>query len=147
MTAPKRNLRTAQIEAIEWLRLHDEAPSKQNELTDKQLRPDPNHPAVRAIRNFAYTGSFSNKNNKPLMDTFLQMDYLQLRKSVKNYEVAVEALAEKKGVSESSIARRLKPAPMPPEIETLSGRDGLLKWLYIESQRSLRSLRSKRGRK
>ena len=145
MTISKRNLKTAQKEAIEWLQCYDEAPTQQEGPTDKEPRPDPNHPAVRALRTFAHTGSFSNKNNQSLIDTFLQIDYLQLRNSKKNYEESLEILSAKKGMSESSIGRRLKPAPkMPPEIETLSGRDGLLKFLYIESQRLLRS---KRGRK
>ena len=145
MTIPKRNLKTAQKEAIEWLQCYEEAPSQQKGLTDKEPRPDPNHPAVRALRNFAHTGSFSNKNNKPLIDTFLQMDYLQLRNSGKNYEESVEILSAKKEMSESSIARRLKPAPkMPPEIETLSGSDGLLKWMYMQSQRTLRSIRGRK---
>lgn len=144
MTTPKRNLKTAQIEAIEWLQCYDEAPNQQKVITGKEPPPDPNHPAVRALRNFAHTGSFSNKNNQPLMDTFLQMDYLQLRNSGKNYEESVEILAAKKGMSESSIGRRLKPEPMPPEIEMLSGSDGLLKWLSIESQRRLRSIRGRK---
>jgi hypothetical protein len=71
MTIPKRNLKTAQIEAIEWLQCYDEAFNQQKKLTDKELSPDPNHPAVKALRNFAYTGSFSNKNNQFSMINFL----------------------------------------------------------------------------
>ena len=144
MTIPKRNLKTAQIEAIEWLQCYDEAFNQQKKLADKELSPDPNHPAVKALRNFAYTGSFSNKNNQSLMKTFLHLDYLQLRNSGKNYEESIEVLAEKNGISESSIGRRLMPKPMPLEIEKLSGSDGILKWLSIESQRMLRSIRDRK---
>ena len=145
MTTPKRNLKTAQKEAIEWLQCYDEAPTQQKGPTDKEPRLDPNHSAVRALRNFAHTGSFSNINNQSLRDTFLQAEYFQLRNSGKNYEESVEILSAKKKMSESSIGRRLKPAPtMPPEIETLSGSDGLLKWLYMQSQRTLRSIRGRK---
>jgi hypothetical protein len=145
MTTPKRNLKTAQKEAIEWLQWYDEAPNQQKGPTDKEPRPDPNHPAVRALRNFANTGSFSNINNQSLRDTLLQAEYFQLRNNGKNYEESVEILSAKKEISESSIGRRLKPAQkMPPEIEMLSGSDGLLKWMYMQSQRTLRSIRGRK---
>lgn len=144
MTTPKRNLRTAQKEALDWLKWYDEATSKQEGLADKVPRPDPNHPAVRALRNFAHTGSFSNKNNQSLMDLFIQLDYLQLRNSGKNFEETLEILAERKGRSESSISRRLKLKPMPPEIDAFSGRDGLFKWMFLQSQRTLRSIRGRK---
>jgi len=118
-----------QDDAREFLRLYQLSPNA-----------DLDHPAIQAMKEFAKTGKFSNKNNPGLSDLFLQMQVLAIRSSGKSYEETLEHLALRLPMSESTIGRRIKrKVAMPPDLEELTGSDELFKFLFHKAQEKSRS--------
>jgi|GEM_PF-4556357 len=148
MTIRKKNSADQiRAEALEWLQLIKETPGV-----------DLNHPAIYAIVLLADTGSFFGRNNQSMNDLFLQMRFEALRSGGQSFEEALATLGKSVGMSESTLARRIKkkqwtegedalgnaakvPPIVPAEITAL--RDPLINFLFHVSQRESMSKRQK----
>ena len=148
MTIRKKNSADQiRAEALEWLQVIKETPGV-----------DLNHPAIYAIVLLADTGSFFGRNNQSMNDLFLQMRFEALRSGGQSFEEAVATLGQSVGMSESTLARRIKKKPwtevkdpsgnvvkVPPEVpkEIAAYRNQLKNILYQAAQRKSLSKKEK----
>jgi len=148
MTIRKKNSADQiRAEALEWLQVIKETPGV-----------DLHHPAIYAIVLLADTGSFFGRNNQSMNDLFLQMRFEALRSSGQSFEEALATLGQSVGMSESTLARRIKKkqwmdakdatgnfvkvSPVAPE-EITALRNPLIDFLYQVAQRKSPSKKEK----
>ena len=137
----------SKAEALAWLQVLKETPGV-----------DLNHPAIYAIILLADTGSLFGRNNEPEKDLLLQIRFEALRSSGQSFEEAVATLGQSVGMSESTLARRIKKKPwtevkdasgnvvkVPPEVpkEIAAYRNQLKNILYQAAQRKSLSKKEK----